>query len=372
MLHIIGSFHQGGSEHQAIQLIRSLHEEGTCRVFVATLDGEGVLRPAIEELGFNEIPEFRLSSFYGPNTLRQLHACSRFIRDNKINFVQTHDFYTNVFGMTASALARVPVRIAAKRETGMRTGAQQFVERRSYNLAHSIVVNADAVGNKLITEGVPAGKIATIYNGVDCRRLFAPETDKRTVLKALGLPAVETIQFVTILANLRNTVKNHGMFLRAMRIVKDAVTDVNFIIAGEGDLIDEMKALADQLDVSKETHFMGRCGKIAELLSVSNVCVLSSLSEGFSNSILEYMGAAKPVVATDVGGNGEAVVNGETGYLVRSNDHQMMADRVVELLRERSKAKEFGLRGRKRAIENFSPEKQLDRTIILYRRLLKT
>lgn len=369
VLHLIGSFHQGGSEHQAVQLVRLLHHEGSCRVFVATLDGAGVLRTEIEKLGFDEIPEFRLSSFYDRNALRQVRNCSTFIRDENINVIQTHDFYTNVFGITAAALARVPVRIAAKRETGVRTAAQRIVERRSYNLAHGIVVNANAVRDQLIRERVPPAKITTIYNGLDWQRLRPSRTDRRTILEAFGLPIGESVQFVTILANLRSTVKNHEMFLRSAQIARQAVPDVNFIVAGEGDLISDLRALTTELGIEKETHFIGPCTEVGELLSISSVCVLSSFSEGFANSILEYMAAGKPVVATDVGGAREAVVDGVTGYLVRSNDYEMMAERLTDLLKNRSKATEFGLNGMQRIKENFSLENQLNQTLELYQRL---
>ena len=74
------------------------------------------------------------------------------------------------------------------------------------------------------------------------------------------------------------------------------------------------------------TFFLEGCEHVSDLLSISDVCVLSSKAEGFSNSILEYMAAARPVVATDVGGAKEAIVEGETGYLVKSGDENGMAE----------------------------------------------
>jgi glycosyltransferase involved in cell wall biosynthesis len=106
------------------------------------------------------------------------------------------------------------------------------------------------------------------------------------------------------------------------------------------------------------------------LLSVSDVCVLSSSSEGFSNSILEYMAAAKPVVATDVGGAREAVVEGETGFLVRSGDDEALGERIITLLRDPDRALAMGQRGRSVVEEKFSSEAQLKRTHQLYDRLL--
>src|SRR4051794_32494984 len=115
ILQLIGSFREGGSERQAIQLARLLKEEGRYRVHLACLDASGALRDEVERLGFGEIPEFRLSSFYDRNTVRQIRRFARWLRERNIALVHTHDFYSNIFGITGAALARVPARIASRR-----------------------------------------------------------------------------------------------------------------------------------------------------------------------------------------------------------------------------------------------------------------
>jgi glycosyltransferase involved in cell wall biosynthesis len=109
---------------------------------------------------------------------------------------------------------------------------------------------------------------------------------------------------------------------------------------------------------------------VAELLSVSEVCVLSSKAEGFSNSILEYMAAARPVVVTDVGGAREVVIEGETGHLVPSGDDAAMAARLIGLMCEPEKARAMGAAGRRVVEEKFSCEAQLAQTEELYDGLL--
>ena len=138
VLQIIGSFHQGGSERQAVQLTRLLREDDSFNIFLATLDSEGVLRDEVERIGFTNIPEFRLTSFYDLNFLKQVRNCVRFIRENRIGIVHTHDFYTNVFGITAARLARVPLKIASKRETSaVRSKAQKIIEKQIFRMAGS-------------------------------------------------------------------------------------------------------------------------------------------------------------------------------------------------------------------------------------------
>jgi glycosyltransferase involved in cell wall biosynthesis len=154
--------------------------------------------------------------------------------------------------------------------------------------------------------------------------------------------------------------------LRSAQQVITELKNAHFVMAGEGNLIPEMKDLAVELGIAKNCHFTGRCEKVAELLSISDVCVLSSTNEGFSNSILEYMSAGKPVVATNVGGASEAIIESETGYLVESNDDRAMASRLIELLKDGEKAQRMGELGRKRIEECFSISAQLERITTIY------
>jgi glycosyltransferase involved in cell wall biosynthesis len=128
--------------------------------------------------------------------------------------------------------------------------------------------------------------------------------------------------------------------------------------------------LAREYGIENRTHFIGRCATIPELLGVSFAGVLTSFAEGFSNSILEYMAARLPVVVTDVGGAGEAIYENETGFLVESDDDQALANRLIELLDDPERAKNFGARGREIVEEKFSCAAQLENTLKLYEREL--
>ncbi len=373
VLHLIDSFHQGGTERQAVQLVRLLSESGRYNVRVACLHKEGMLRDEIEKFGLGEIPEYSLTSFYNRNMWRQLRRFAHFLREQEIDVVHTHDFYTNIFGMAGAKLAGTKARIASRRETnGVRTRPQKIVERAAYKFAGAIIANAEAVRRQLIAEGVPERKTKVIYNGLDVARV-APQGNlsRDEMLAKLNLPRGDDGQrFVTIVANLRLAVKDHPMFLRAAKRVCESVPQANFLLAGEGDLTGALQRLAAELSLTEKTFFLGRCENIAELLAVSDVCVLSSKAEGFSNSILEYMAAARAVVATDVGGAREAIAENETGFLVSSGDDEALAARIIFLLRNAERAREMGKRGRRIIEEKFSCEAQLRRTEEVYDQLL--
>jgi glycosyltransferase involved in cell wall biosynthesis len=376
-LQLIGSFHQGGSERQAVQLTRLLLESGQCNVFVATLEREGVLLEEINRLGFADVPEFRLNSFYDLHAGRQVRAFAQFLKKHEIDVVHSHDFYTNVFGMAGAALARVPVRIASRRESAVRPASQRFVERCSYRAAHAVVANCEAVRQQLLLkEGLPARKVRTVYNGLDPMRVEAPRGARNDLLKTLDLP--NDARFVTIVANMRAHVrhpeplcfKDHPTFLRAAQRVHQQIPDAAFIVAGEGELKSATQQLARDLGIEHRTFFIGRRQDVGAVLSISDICVLSSSSEGFSNSILEYMAAARPVVSTDVGGAREAIVHGETGYLTPVGDHERIAEHIVSLLSQPEQSRSMGERGRHVVNEKFSVQKQLQNIENLYNELL--
>jgi len=371
VLQLIGSFHQGGSERQALQLAQLMNTSNSFAVHLAALSPEGTLRDQAEACSFPEIPSFPLTSFYDWQAAQQMRRFVGFLHDRNIHVIQTHDFYTNVFGIFGAALARVKVRVGARRETsGVRTTRQKVTQKLAYKLSHAIVANSDAVKRTLIDEGISEQKIVTIHNGLDLKRVTVPNSFLREpVLRRLDLP-LSSRRFVTIVANLRHKVKDHGTFLAACRIVHDLVPDSAFILAGEGQLVDSMKQLAARLGIAEHTFFTGRCENVNEVLAISDVCVLSSIAEGFPNAILEYMGAGRPVVATDVGGTREAVREGETGFLVPARDPEAMAQRIVELLNDPARAREMGANGRRVAEQEFSCEAQLRKTESLYHRLL--
>ncbi|MFS8085589.1 MAG: glycosyltransferase [Acidobacteriota bacterium] len=370
VLFIIDSFEQGGSERQALQLLRQLHTSGRCRVYLACLQNRGSLRIDADQLGLGEIHEYPLTSFYDLNFVRQIRRVVRFIKEKQIDVVHTHCFYTNIFGMTGAFLARVPARVTSKGETdGFRTPMQKRAERAAFRLAHRVIANCHVVRNQLISEGVSPAKIVQHYNGLDMERMKARSGLRREeALATFGLPADR--RYVSIVANLHNPVKDHPMFLRAAARVRAKVPDAAFAIAGEGDLMEGLRILAAQFGIERDVFFIGRCDNVPNLLFASDVGVLSSKAEGFANAILEYMAAGLPVVATEVGGAREAIAEGETGYVVPSGDEEKMADRIIDLLNNPERARAMGQRGKSIVAEKFSCNHHLQNTLELYDELL--
>lgn len=372
VLHLIDSFHKGGSESQAVRLVRLLKALDRYRVLIACLNKDGPLRDEVECVDLVKIPEYKLTGFYNLQTLRQLRRFAAYLKSERVAILHTHDFYTNVFGMWAGAVAGVPVRIAARRESsGMRSAAKRVLERFSYRAAIRVVANCAELRRQLTREGVSDTKIEVIYNSVDASRIgHSCSANRREIVASFGLPTDPGRRFVSMVANLRLPAKDHATFLRAARTISEVAPLVTFVIAGEGELLNSMRSLAKELGITRHTSFLGGCDRIADLLSITEIGVLTSLYEGFPNAVLEYMAAGCPVVATDVGGIREAVVDGETGYLVEARDHEALSRQILRLLGTPQRARAMGIRGRQIVEQKFSSKAQVKAITVLYEQLL--
>lgn len=370
ILHLIPSFHLGGSEKQAIALIKMLIEDGSFDVLAATLNSEGVLRAGFNSIFPGEIPEYKLTSFHDLNFLKQVRNFARFLKENRIDLLHTHDFYSNVFGMSSAVLARTPSRIASKRESGgLRTNAQDIVEKMAFSRADAVLVNSKSVMDHLAGRKIPTNKLHLVYNGTDVSSFEKIGGERTTGM--YGLPSDENIRFVTLVANLRHAVKNVPMLLRVAKRVTGTYPNAHFIIAGEGELAGKLKTMAEELGVADRVHFIGRCDDVPALLAASYACVLTSDAEGFSNSLIEYMAAGKPVVATAVGGAAEVMRDGVTGFLCAPDNDEAMAKYLCDLLSDEGKAKKMGESGKRTVIDRFSMTSQQEHIVALYNDCLR-
>ena len=154
---------------------------------------------------------------------------------------------------------------------------------------------------------------------------------RRSIRSAARLGIPEGAAVVGIVANYR-PVKDLPLFLRAAKIVKENVPHAAFLLVGKGESLAELTDLARELNIANSVFFTNGEGDVRDHLASMSIACLSSVSEGFSNAILEYMASGLPVIATAVGGNGEAILEGQTGYLVRERTPEAFAAPIIRLL----------------------------------------
>lgn len=323
----VTSFDPGGTERQMSELVRRL-DRARFEVHAACLHRRGAWLERVEP-HVASIGEFPISAFPRPSTAHQMFRFARWCRSRGIAVLQTCDYYTNIFGMAAGALAGVPLRIASRRDINPgRTRAQLAVQAASYRLAHRIVANSKAAGDAVVEEGLDLRRILVIPNGVDAEA-YAVERHPRTV------------RAIITVANLRAE-KRHDVLLNAAQQLLAAGHDLHFQIVGDGPLRETLERDVAARNLSGRVSFLGHRDDVPALLAAADAYVLCSDSEAFPNGVLEAMAAGLPVVATAVGGLPNLVTHGTTGVLVSPGDPRALAEAIDGLVRDEHQAWRIG------------------------------
>ncbi len=353
-----------GTERQVIETAKRLNKS-TFEVYTCCLEPSAQL-DALNEHCHTAV--FPTSSFLTSNGFGQALSLRRYLAGHDIDIVHAFMNRTAIFGVVSSLFTNRVV-ITSRLNTGYwYTPAQKRLFCALNIPTTRVMANSEEAKRIAVeAENVPAAKVDVVYQGVDME-LFKQGRGDASVADRLGVPASSTV--VGIVANLR-PVKDIPLFLRAAGVVASSVRDVAFLVVGSGEQLLELERIATDAGIQDRVFFSRGQGRVIDYLARMSIGCLTSLSEGFSNAILEYMAAGRPVVATDVGGAREAIAQGESGYLVPAGDHERMADHIISLLREPETARSMGEYGRELVNEKFSSLKQLQNIESLYNELLK-
>jgi len=236
-------------------------------------------------------------------------------------------------------------------------------------MADTILVNSDAVRRDVErTERYWEGKFRKIYNGVEPMTAWS-SGEREAFRQREGIPADA---FVAACVSNFYPYKGHAELVEAAARVLTAFPNVLFLLVGrDSGTLEATRTRVRERGIEGSVRFLGSRADVPNLLRASDLFVHPSREEGFSNAILEAMAAGLPVVACDVGGNPEAVVDGETGRLVPPRDPERFACGMVELIADESKRKIFGEAGQRRASERFSLDRMVGEMESLYESLAR-
>ena len=317
---------EAGTENQLISLIRGMDSQRFELFIVCIEDGEPLRRLAPQATPL----VFPVTRVFTLNGLRQILRLRNQINRLQIDILHAFFWRTSVLGVVAAWRSNCQVVLTSRRNMGYwYTPFYLYVFRLLNRMTSRVVANSESAKRAAVEiEGLPASRIDVLYNGVKVEQ-FSGVGD-RVLLDRLGIPRHS--QIVGIVANYR-PVKNLPMFLQAASLIAARCPNAVFLLVGRGPLRESLGELAEQLGIAEKVFFTDGEGPVAGYLPLMEVGCLSSLNEGFSNAILEYMAAGLAVVATDVGGNSEAVIDGVTGFLTASGDEKTFADRVISAAR---------------------------------------
>ena len=362
VMHVVYSLQPGGMEHGVVKVVNGLDRLRVCSAICSTTPG-GELRALVDPA----VPVHELHRRRGndPWLVRDLY---RLFRCERPHIVHTHAWGTLVEGLVSARLARVPVVIHGEHGTLQLKPHQRVAQRWAWRAVDQVLSVSSRLAERLARDvDFQVGRVRTLRNGVDLARFS--RIDRGEARRAIG---VEGDEPALVAVGRLVTVKDHATLLEAVqRLDREGMSPL-LLVAGDGPLAEPLRLRAAALGIGDRVRWLGHRSDVESVLAAGDVFVLSSVSEGMSNTILEAMAAGLPVVATRVGGADEMVVDGETGWPVPPEEPDAMAGALASLLRDADLRRRMGAAGRARARAEFSLEAMVARYEMLYLELADT
>ncbi len=317
-----------------------------------------------------------------PSLVNRIHPLSamkamadlrRIMVQGEFDVVHTHSSVAGIVGRLAAATAGVPVVVhhvhgwALHDDMSKLTRAVYLnLERISAKFTHKLI----AVAKTDISKGVAhriarEEKFSLVYNGIDLDR-FRRSVDDMPLREQLGLK--QDSKLVGMIGRLDQQ-KNPLDLIRTASIVVGKYPKTQFLVVGDGVLRCECERLIDELGLQEHFFLLGHRDDVADIVPALTITAMSSLWEGLPLAFLESMSAGKPIVANDVDGANDVVINGETGFLVTPRQPAEMAERILLLLNDEELCDQMGRVAQQRS-NYFSVDRMVCEIEALYKRLL--
>ena len=354
VVHVMYRFDVGGLENGIVNLLNHMPHEAYRHAIVSLTEitdfRQRIGRSDVQFIALNKKPGHSLWIY------PQLY---RLFKELQPSIVHTRNLGALELVVPAWA-AGIPVRIHGEHgwdvgDLGGSNKKYQWV-RRLYRpfVNYYIALSRDLEQYLTNTVGVAQGKVVQIYNGVDAQR-FSVTTPRRMIP---GSPFNDPDLWLLGTVGRMQTVKNQTdltrAFILALELVPELRRSLRLVMIGEGPLRGQSQALLDQAGCADFAWLPGERNDIPDVLNGLDCFALPSLAEGISNTILEAMASGLPVIATDVGGNGELVESEKTGVLVPAGNIESLAEKIVMLAQKREKARNMGHAGRQAVEQKFS------------------
>ncbi|HEV8713335.1 MAG TPA: glycosyltransferase [Candidatus Binatia bacterium] len=298
--------------------------------------------------------------------VRLVAALSRFFVDNQINLVHLTSSTAEFFGGLATRLCRIPSVTSVRTANTALPLSHRLGKRLACRLASAVVANSRAGARIVIAAGlVAADKVCVIPNGVSLHHqsAFRDETRQR-----LGIPADA---LVVLSVGRLVWEKGYELTLALAQRASAWPRAPLFLIAGDGPLRDALTQQIRAAHLVEHVRLLGERRDVPDLLAVADVYLNTSVSEGLSNSIMEAMAAAVPVLAAAAGGTPELIVDGETGLLFPPGDLTTAALKLGRLSGDPDLRSRLGQQARRRVETVFSYDTMISQFEGLYRSVLE-
>lgn len=380
ILYVIGSMEVGGAEQHLLRVAGALAARGW-QPTVFALNPHGPLTPAFEAAGVPvrgvSLPAAWVRWLRHPRVIAWTGLLASLfllvwtywrLRPRVAHFFLPAAY---IVGGTASLLAPPLLRVMSRRSLNHYQAKHRLFRRIElwlHGRMDLVCGNSAAVVRDLQCEGVARDRLRLIYNGIEIGR-FQARRSRAEVRAELGIE--DTAVVMVMVANLI-PYKGHADLIQALAAVRAGLPpDWVCICVGRDDGIGpSLMAQASAAGIGDRFRFTGSRQDVPDLLSAADLGVLCSHEEGFSNAVIEGMVSGLPMVVTDVGGNAEAVLDGETGLVVPARQPDRLGAALLELCGDADRRRLMGLAGRRRVLDHFSMEACVTNYEALYRQQL--
>ena len=344
VLHVVYALQPGGMEYGVVKLVNGLDPSQVSSGIVSTKPAGELKRMLAANVSLFEL---RRRDGNDPRLIWDLFTL---FRREQPDVVHTHAWGTLVEGLVAARLAGVPVVIHGEHGTLQLRSHQRFVQRRAWAAADRLLSVSSRLAERMARDaGFPLARIHTIRNGVDLSRFGT--ISRAAARQALQLPATAPL---AVAVGRLVPVKDHLTLLEAIALLRRQGMDAQVALAGDGPLKATLLERAVALGIADATHLLGHRSDVEVVLAAADIFTLTSVSEGLSNTILEAMASALPVVATRVGGADELIEDGISGILVSAGSAAEIAQGLGRLFEHAARRAAMGLAARARVEAEFS------------------
>jgi len=369
VLQFITSLERGGAENHLLALLT--HADRQAFDFeAAVLAGEGELVSVFRQAGI-KLHLLKAHSRFDPFALQRLVTL---LRNGDYDIVHSHLFRADIFASLAVArLGDQAPLLVSTRHNDDRFFLNPFVGIAHYVVSSRqdlIIAISDHIARFTVSRGVRyPSRVRRVYHGMEPTVTQALEREGQAIRRELGIGEADFL-----VGNVGRLALQKGQrhLIAAMPMLLERVPNAHAVIAGGGDLEDYLRDLALEMGVSDRVHVLGPRRDVPALMHAVDVFAMPSIWEGFGLVLLEAMAAGRPIVASHVATIPEVVVDGETGILVPPGDPVALAEALATLAHDPARAKAFGEAGRQRLRSQFSIDKMVGDTELLYRELLES
>lgn len=357
----------GGSEQHLLWLLRTIPDAEFEKHFIVFSNFR------TDDAAFSALNPVILGREIGSGArtwLKRLRYLAKYIREHEIDLVQAFGPMGELVAILAVRLARHGRVIGNRRDCGYdRSAKLRWIFWLSRQLGTRYIANSEAARQAAYrNDQTPLDRIVVIRNPVSIERfreILAVDFSRDD----LSVPEESRSgKWIGMVATVR-PIKDHATLIRAAKIVLQNIPDAWLLFVGEQQPKQReiLERLAEEEGVAARIIWYGGVGNPLQIVSLFDVAVLSSHSESFSNAVLEYAAAERPIVVSDVGGLGEIIRDGESGFLVPPESPDVLAERIVRLLSNPDRAASFGKAAKEFVFQRYDEKEILKKYVEYYR-----